>query len=100
MCRILRVWEAQILTNLSAPNGPGGSAREEPYACGGEGLGRLWEVESIVFYVSGELWEVQSIVFYVCGRHSEVHFDVFYVRGRLWEAHLVVLFTLRAGPPT
>ena len=53
--RILRVQEAPgavgCLTALSQPNPPGGSAKEDPHACGGEregggeGSGRGWEVQ-------------------------------------------------------
>ena len=32
-------------------------------AGGGEEFGRLWEAQSIVFYVSGRLWEVHAVVF-------------------------------------
>ena len=52
------------------------------------------------FYVSGRFWEAQFVVFYVSGRFWEVEFFAFYVSGRLWEVQLVVLFTLRAVPPT
>ena len=31
-------------------------------------LWRLWEAQSIVFYVSGRLWEDQLVVFCVSGR--------------------------------
>ena len=69
-CRVLRVWRAECLTELRVRVGP--LKKDHTRAGGGEESGRLWEAQSVVFYVFG----------------------------KLWEAHLYVFFTLRAGPPT
>ena len=44
-------------------------------------LGKLVEVQSVVFYVSGRLWEAHFVVFYVCGRIWEAQSMMFCVVG-------------------
>ena len=44
-----------------------------------ESYGRLWEAQSVVFYVSGGFWGAQYVVFYVSGRLWEAQCVVFYV---------------------
>ena len=53
MCRILRVRKLKTSINTSHLLGFGN--------------GRLWEANSIVFYVSGRAREAQNVIFYVAG---------------------------------
>ena len=101
-------WGVQIPTILSYRVGP--LKKDLTRAGGGEEFGRLWEAQSIVFYVSGtlctragggesgRLWEAQSVVSYGAGRLCEVQSMVIYMPRRLQGVPLLTNLSPRVGP--